>query len=276
LVYIRKRAGRRRSFFEKHKVLLLFVIGAGACLMSFFLTRALRSPAGTATLGTPGPPPAAETTPQVQPAIYERIVYPYSVIPGGVRNREELVASISNDPVVAGHYAQFAVSQARMVKMEIMKDVHVSYRIRDKIFWTAKAVKIPEGETLITDGRDYARARCGNLISVLPQSPVSEEEPEPEYFEIPVLARLEPPAMETLPESGLDTGTMPELALELKEFSPVEPYFPMPPPAVLPYYYPPIVLVSPPGDIAIPEPGTFGLLLAGLTAVFAVRLLRKK
>jgi hypothetical protein len=255
---------------------VLFLIGVGACLISFLFATALRNPAATMTFRSPAPSRAAEIIPQVRPAKFERVVYPYSVIPGGVRSRGELAGNISSDQVIAEHYAQFAVSQARMVKMEVTKSVYVSYRIRDKVYWTAKAIKIPEDEALITDGRDYARARCGNRISVLPQGPVSEEEPEPEYFEIPVLARLEPPGMEAPPESGLDVGTLPESALELREFSPVAPYFPVPPPMILPYYYRPILVVSPSSNIAVPEPGTFGLLLAGLAAFFVVRLCRKK
>jgi len=249
----------------KHRVLMLFLIGASACLLSFFVARALRNPAVTMTYGPPAPSRAAEMVPKIQPAKYERIVYPYSVIPGGVRSREELAGNMSNDRVVADHYAEFAVSQARMVKMEVAKNVYVSYRIRDKVFWTAKAIKIPQGEALITDGRDYARARCGNRISVLPQAPVSEEEPAPEVFDIPVLASVEPPDLGTLPESGL----------ELREFSPIEPSFPVPPPKILPFYYRPLFVVSPP-DIAVPEPGTLGLLLAGLAALFIVRLRRRK
>ncbi len=264
MVYIRKRIGRRRNFFQKHKVLVLFLVCAGACLLSFLFASVFRNAAPTMVFRPPAPSSATELIPRIQPQKYERIVYPYSVIPGGVRSREELAANMGNDQVVAAHFADFAVSRARMVKMEVTKNVYVSYRIRDAVFWTAKAIKIPEGEALVTDGRDYARARCGNRISVLPQAPVSEEEPEPEDFDIPMLARMEPPNLETLPESRL----------ELREFSPITPYFPAPPPRILPYYYRPLFVVSPSGHI-IPEPGTLGLLLVGLAALFIIRFARK-
>jgi hypothetical protein len=259
---------------------MLFVIFAGACLISFLVARALRKSEALVTLGPPAPSRVAETArdtdPAFHPSKYERTVYPYSVIPGGVRSREELAFNISNDRVVASHFAEFAVSRARMVRMDVTQNVYVSYRIRNKVFWTAKTVKIPQGEALVTDGRDYARARCGNRISVLPQTPVSEEEPEPEVFDIPVLARVEPPEPIILPESGLELPVLPESELSLREFPPIEPYLPMPTSPVLPYYDRPPFAVFPPGGVAIPEPGTFGLLLAGLTAFFVLRHCRKK
>jgi hypothetical protein len=70
---------------------------------------------------------------------------------------------------------------------------------------------------------------------------------------------------------------LPESELSLRESSPIEPYLPVPTSSVLPYYYdrPPFA-VFPPGGFAVPEPGTFGLLLEGLTAFFILRHCRKK
>lgn len=239
------------------------------CLLTYVFAKALRHPAATVTYAPAAVSRAPEWTPEglgIQARKYERIVYPYSVIPGGVRSREELAANVSVDRIVAAHFADFSVSQARMINLDVAQNVHVSYRIRDKVFWTAKAVKIPEGETLITDGRNFARSRCGNRISVAPQAPVSEEEPEPESFDIPMLARAEPGEMGILPESGL----------ELREITPIIPYYPVPPPKILPYYYRPLFVVSPPPDIVVPEPGAWSLLLTGLGVLFVARFFRKK
>jgi len=243
-----------------------FVACAAACLFAFAVVRAVRNPAPTEVFKTP---PATirpqELIREYKPAKYERVVYPYSVIPGGVHSREELAANISSDRVVAAHFADFMVSQARIAKAEETKFVHVSYRIGDKVFWTAKTVKLPKGETLITDGRDVARTRCGNKVSAVPQEPVFEEEPAIETFDVPVIAKLETPELETIVESGL----------EPRDFSPLEPVIPIQRPNILPYYYRPLFVIRPP-DMVVPEPGTLSLLIVGLTGFLLVRFIRKK
>jgi hypothetical protein len=243
-------------------VSVLFLICVAAVLLSVLVFSALRP---TPPTGYYSPHPLPQTGGWISQTPlpvreYERVVYPYSVIPGGVRNRGELAANMSSDRVVAEHFADFSVGQARMVNLEVTRNVYVSYRIRDKVFWTSKTLKIPKGETLITDGRSFARSRCGNRISVEPQAPVSEEEPEPESFDIPVLARAEPGELATLPPSGL----------ELREVTPVVPYFPVPPPKILPYYYRPLFVVSPPPEILVPEPSGWSLLLTGLILLLAL------
>jgi len=196
------------------------------------------------------------------------LVYPYSVIPGGVRSREELSRKIEKDPVVATHFAGFQADDARIVKSEEPQSVYVSYRRQNKVYWTAKTVKIPKGETLITDGKDTARTRCGNKISVLPQEPIAEEEPPPETFEVPIIARAEPPAF--------DLVKLPEGELEFQPNVPIIPILPMEPPRILPYYYRPLFVVNPPPGIDVPEPGTLILLASGLMGILAFRFARKK
>lgn len=274
-MYVRKRVARRRSFFQKHKVLVLFLVGASACILWYLFTEGFRKPPVSVSLTTPPSSAVPDTTPGFQAAKYERVVYPYSVIPGGAYNRRELAASIGGDRIVADHFADFAVSQAKIIRAEADKIVHVSYRLGDRVFWTKKTIKVPNGEALITDGRDFARTRCGNRISVLPQAPVSDEEPDVAAFEIEVAQSYEPPRVEILPESGL----------ELKEFSPLDApaippittNLPVLPPPVEPYdYYPPFVIYPPMSDLVVPEPGTLGLLLAGLTVFSICRCFRRK
>jgi hypothetical protein len=207
-----------------------------------------------------------ELIPNYKPPQNERIVYPYSVIPGGVRSREELAANITADPVIAKHYADFAVQRARIVSSEEAQFAHVSYRIRNNVFWTAKTVKIPKGETLITDGQSSARTRCGNKVSVLAQEPISQEEPPIETFEIPIIAGTEPPP--------LDLARLPEVGLELRPNFPLTPYIATQPPRILPYYYRPLFSMTP--SVDVPEPGTLSLMIAGLAGFVAVRILRKK
>jgi hypothetical protein len=204
---------------------------------------------------------------QIKQVNNDRTVYPYSVIPGGVLSREELANRILNDRVVADHYAKFAVGKFKIVKSEETQLMHVAYRIRDKVFWTAKKLKIAKGETLITDGNNnFARTRCGNRVSAVPMEPVSEtEEPSVEIFDNPVLAMVEEPELPTLPETRLD----------LRDIPISEPYIPVHRPPVLPYYYRPIFVIRPNHSV-VPEPATLGLLSIGLIALITVRIARKK
>jgi len=106
-----------------------------------------------------------------------RLVYPYSVVPGGVRSSDELREIATHDPVVAKHYAGFDYTQARVIEVEHPRLVYVSYRSGGQIHWTSKQASLHKGEKLLTDGRITARTRCGNQVSVLPQADTSPLEP---------------------------------------------------------------------------------------------------
>jgi hypothetical protein len=243
---------------------MLFLIAAVACLASFLVTQELRSPSERVLLAPQPSLLQADPAQQLRPTENKRFVYPYSVIPGGVQSREELASVIGSDPVVAEHYARFAVSHAKIVHAAETQFVHVAYRLQNKVYWTAKKVKIPEGEMLITDGTDTARTRCGNRVSAVPLEPVSEEEPAVEMFEAPVLERVEAPGLE-MPPSGLQFNDVPTL----------QPYIPVQRPTILPYYYRPLFVVRP-NEVVVPEPATLSLLSIGLAAFLAIRFSRRK
>jgi PEP-CTERM motif len=114
-----------------------------------------------------------------------RVVYPYSVIPGGVRTPEDLLEVSEHDRIVGGHYAGFNFRNAKIVELDQPHPVYLSYRLGDKIFWTSKRVSLPKGEKLITDGKMTARVRCANQVSEQPQFPVSAAEPPAGNFETP-------------------------------------------------------------------------------------------
>jgi hypothetical protein len=250
---------------------MLFFIIAGACVFSYFLTMAIRRhDAAALTFKMPAPAAGHESARNAKHAKRERIVYPYSVIPGGVRSREDLAAAIRNDPIIAAHYSGFDVSRARIIKAEETKFVHVSYRLRDNIYWTAKTVRLSKGEALITDGKEVARTRCGNKVSSAPEDPVSEEEPIIETFDIAQFVLSDAPQFVTIrqPEMPL----IPRAAMKLQ---PIEPYISAQLPSITPYYHRPLFLVQP-GEVTAPEPGTFSLLAAGLAAIAAIRFRRKK
>jgi len=264
---------KRRTFLKKHKILLLFLVCAGACLFTFILLNT--------TSETVEPVPTAELIGKFaqqpenvsEPAGELRAVYPYSVIPGGVYSGEELAASVASDRVVSDHYSDFNVSRARIVKADKTRMMYVSYRMNDVVYWTQNKVKIPEGELLVTDGDCEGRARCGNRVSASPQLPVSDEEPMVEVFDFPQYVRLAPPQVTPLPDMAF-------------QWSPLIPpsQFPIVSEAPIgiasqrsegvPVYAP--FSSDPFGSIDVPEPGILTLLVLGIIALFGFKFFHKK
>jgi len=134
---------------------------------------------------------AARTSLSAHPPAQKRGVYPYSVVPGGVEDLDDLRRATQHDYVVWQHYARFQYEHARLVRATEARQVYLSYRLRDRIFWTRKRVRFHVGELLLTDGNITARAKCGNQVSETPKPDVSEEEPADDVFDKPVAA-LEP------------------------------------------------------------------------------------
>jgi hypothetical protein len=199
-----------------------------------------------------------------------RPLYPFSIIPGGVENAQELKNALAHDAVAESHYAGFNVAKAHVIRMDRDRAMYVSYRMGDRVFWTSKMLRIPKGESVITDGEHMARTRCGNLLSATPILPISPRGPSLE-------------AMEALPP--------PEIFAELQplSFPPVD--IPPPPPIPATPATPPAPPSGPPGfpiipppyfpitggggfpshpvvpPVGTPEPGEFSLLAIGVCAV---------
>jgi hypothetical protein len=118
-----------------------------------------------------------------------RKVYQYSVVPGGVTSPEELEAARRSDPVVAAHFADFG-RNTRITRLEEDMYVYVSYRVGDKIMYTKTKHKVCKGEVVITDGKNYARARCANRISRVFRPPALVfDEPQ-----VPAFDYVDPPS----------------------------------------------------------------------------------
>jgi len=116
----------------------------------------------------------------------DRKFYPYSVVPGGVRDAKELKWAADHDPVVRAHYAGFDYDHARVVRLVLAQTVYVSYRIGNKVYWTRHRISLRKGETVITDGKITARTRCGNRVEEMPQQATSSSEPPAAKFEEPI------------------------------------------------------------------------------------------
>jgi len=119
-------------------------------------------------------------------SVEDRPVYPYSVVPGGVQDAQELKWVAEHDPVVAAHYRGFDYDHARVVRLVLARTAYVSYRIGNQVYWTRHRVKLRKGEALITDGKMTARTRCANRVEEVPQQATSSSEPPAAKFEQPV------------------------------------------------------------------------------------------
>jgi len=214
-----------------------------------------------------------------------------------VASSEELRQAAEHDAAVSEHYSGFDYKRARIVKVDQPRLVYLSYRRGDHIFWTRKQASLHKGEKLLTDGHITARTRCGNQVSVLPQANTSPQEP--------TMAELDRPDSMA---SGMERALPSNFDSKLLDYDPGLPLGPSapgnsfaggpPPGGFMPM---PIggggisvnpTNTCPPGDTspacthnppppppppppAVPEPGTFVLMISGAAAVLA-RMRHKK
>lgn len=227
--------------------------------------------------------------------------YPYSVIAGGAYNPSELSSARKVDQVVQEHYLDFDMKTVRMEQLTADRFQYVSYRRKEKIFWTKKKLRIPKGELLLTDGRNFARARCGNRLSENPHSQISPDEPSAALLTMPPVEENQlsqlglapappigelPPATRQTLMPVLTTGAIPgTLPVDMPPIEPVSPIYPVPtggfflPPSApkTPIQPPTVNPVIPPSNTPptvtpVPEPSsvylfviTFVVSLYGLT-----------
>lgn len=157
-----------------------------------------------------------------------RPVYPYSVIPGGVYSPRELQFADSKDTVVKQHYADFDLKNAKLVTLTDDHYQYVSYRVKDQVYWTKKRLRIPKGELLVTDGKNFARTRCGNRLSEAPQKAVRPHDPDPAALSLPAvnpkmlpkMALANAPVLGDMPASGAAIGNASSGALAPVESTP--------------------------------------------------------
>lgn len=185
-----------------------------------------------------------------------RPVFPYSVVPSGLRSLRDAADSIDSDPVVALHYRDLHIENLVLRRTAAPVDVFVSYRVQDAIYWTSGRVHLAKGELVLVDGKNVIRARCGNRIA----------------FELPPEAPKAPPLEPPL--EVFEYGLPPP-------FSPGEPPGEGPPEPV-PESWPPVLIapvpcctgfVGPPNQpiAPTPEPSTLLLVGAGIS-VLAMRM----
>jgi hypothetical protein len=207
-----------------------------------------------------------------------KVVYPYSVIPGGAHSIEELKNAIAKDPVVSAQYAAFHMENARIIQLDRERTMHVTYRRGDELFWTQRELKLAKGETVITDGTETVLARCGNMLSEGIVAPTSPDEPTVQELNTPDPSNYGPVELESdnrFPEiQPVGSSYVPPVG---EGFHPVggsgpSPFLPSGPAGPNPYAGAP----TPPLVVKTPEPGTGILLVAGFLALFLMHKRKMK
>jgi hypothetical protein len=225
---------------------------------------------------------------EAQLEIDRRMVFPYSIIPGGAKSQKELRQAVTMDPVVAQHYSDFDLARVRRTTLSVPQLMYVSYRIGNNVFWTKNKLMLPKGEAMLTDGHVMARTRCGNRVSAFPIKPNAVAEPTPEEFNAPIFAHyVSTPylAAYSAPPRAFPSGAaIQSTGSSISPYTPIVSFFSLPggsggrslstpPPGgggggSTP---PPPIVTAPGSPVGVPEPGTAGLVLVGLGAVWLAR-----
>jgi hypothetical protein len=243
----------------------------------------------------------------------KRKVYPYSIVPGGAESVLEARNAMLT-PAVAAHYKAFDLGKLQKVTLSTDLVGYVSYRYGDQIYWTAKQIRLKAGETVFTDGEHIARGRCLNCYSAHPMMPIRPHEPTEKTLDSPTEVPLI--AMQMMPMALPDPFTLPPTARELSPaipdlpvvetahrpvrwWLPILPILPILPfiPPIHHHPNPPAAVVpvppgggggtgggggegggggNPPGDVVVPEPGYFGFLAMGFSALVGVHAIRSR
>jgi PEP-CTERM motif len=157
-----------------------------------------------------------------------------------------------------------------------------SYRVGNSIYWTKKTKFIPAGEPVISDGKWAILMRCGNLIALDPQYPITDSpEPQDLYPPPPVYVVDAPPEVPYAPPPPFLVVDTPEPAAphtpETVPGTPsiyasyVPPTFPPSEETILTSQPPkesfPVSPAFPGTPVNTPEPSSFEMLFLGLVGI---------
>jgi uncharacterized membrane protein YgcG len=102
----------------------------------------------------------------------QTVVFPFSVVAGGVETKEDVAEAMARDPKVARHYAELNVRALAPEHLKQDTPAYVSFRRNGEIYWTSRKVHLSKGERILSDGSNCVRGRCGNRISMTARTPV--------------------------------------------------------------------------------------------------------
>jgi hypothetical protein len=146
---------------------------------------------------------ARAAQPQKNNSKDQRAVFKYSVVPGGVRSQAELAAAAKRDPIVRRHYQGIHLDDVKETHLDHDMQAYVSYRVKDKIYWTQRKLNLHKGELVLTDGKNMVRGRCGNRVSLTKViAPPGPEPSDPEFD----VTEAHPPAVAAPPVAVASVG----------------------------------------------------------------------
>jgi|GEM_PF-741203 len=126
----------------------------------------------------------------------------YGLCPkNSVHSVEDFRKTVENDPTLAKHFSEFNWDNATIGKQESDVWTFVSYRKDNIIKRTSRAVKLPKGDSYITDGRHVVRTFCCNDYVIAPPPPGAP----------PVVERIDAPPprpIQETPEQVFSTSDM--------------------------------------------------------------------
>lgn len=190
-----------------------------------------------------------------------------------IRTVEDFRRTVEKDAVLAQHFSGFKWESAKVDKLDEDVWTFVSYRKGDVIQFTTKPVRLPKGDTFISDGIRRVRTLCCN-----------DYEPAPPPVEVSTIEPTTPRERVDGPSRRFKKETVdaPPLKVSLSEMPPLEesagaipplkkeipPYNEIPPHYVQRRYS------SSHPHVVTPEPGSF--LLMGCGVIVGALLLTRR
>jgi hypothetical protein len=137
-------------------ILLVLILWIGASIILIRIVRAMPTI-------RPAPPSHLKTFITTTQAP-KHLIYPYSVIPGGIHSFDELGRAHDNGFLPVG----FDINKAHFTTLDHDVMTHVTFRNSDgSVYWSKRAILIRAGERIVTDGHFTLLLRCGNEIAVI-------------------------------------------------------------------------------------------------------------
>jgi hypothetical protein len=187
-----------------------------------------------------------------------------------IHSIDDFRKTVSSDPVLKTHFADFNWDNAQMGKLEKSIRAYVDYRKNDTIFRKKTPIVLPAGDEYITDGNVTVRTNCCNSYYTTPMNEL-DAEPAAGPSQLTVTPNNpfspEPIQIQTLPPPGQVTP------LTTAGGNSGNPAIPLPPPVSPPPGYDP-PNSSPPNPT--PVPATAWIFGTGLVILIGLRRKYKK